>query len=97
MCRREDSSHIDGYADVEYTEYTLVPSTDMPDMPDMPEQTQPTTRVYSPIQSNSVEPILEPQSLRTTHRVYRVHRTPRKPVPTRHTFAKSIEDLETMI
>lgn len=100
MCRREDSSHLDGYADVEYTEYTLVPSSDTLDMSDMPEQTQPTTRVYSPIQSSSVEPILEPQSLRTTHRVHRVHRvhrTPRKPIPSRHTFAKSIEDLEYMV
>lgn len=119
MCRREDSFTRHDY---DSTEYTLIPSTDIPEIPENETETTRTpptsstdeygstvyqqTRVYSPIRSSSVEPILQPQSFQThhVHRIHRIHRTPRKPIPTRNptrnptkTFAKSIEELEYMV
>lgn len=104
MCRRENSDTTNLYNS---TEYIRVPSS-ISDSIDSQNNEYGSTvyqpsRVYSPIQSSSVEPepILEPQPRPQpepmTNRIRRIHRTPRKPIPSKHTFAKSIEDLEFMV
>ena len=102
MCRREDSTDMH--------EYTLIPSTDVDRDTSSNSTITTTTNIHSPVQTSSVEPIIQTQTGSHSHSrihhephiphtrihgVRRVHRTPRKPIP-RH-FAKTIENLEYMV